>query len=57
MTRELLVFKSKRLQIYGVAFLIAFLFLSNQKALSQDNDSVMADEPSLSPEISFEGEY
>ena len=57
MTRELLVVKSKRLQIYGVAFLIAFLFLSNQKALSQDNDSVMADEPSLSPEISFEGEY
>ena len=54
MTRQLLAFTSKRLQIFGVAFLILFLILNTQSALSQDDELFIADEPSLIPDASLE---
>ena len=54
MTRQLLAFTSKRLLIFGVAFLILFFILNTQSALSQDDELFIADEPSLIPDASLE---
>ncbi|MDA1331626.1 MAG: hypothetical protein O3A65_03970 [Proteobacteria bacterium] len=52
----MLVSKSEQLKVSGIAFLISLVILSNQAALSQDNDLVVANEPPFIPEMSFESE-